>query len=103
VRAEPSRWPGADPATGVPGVERVGGRAHGPDDVVRVEQVRVVPLRAVEVLAQQRQPQVAGKAAGAVAEPGRVAWLPVVPRVVQDRARQLPVVAPGAAVQVGSG
>ena len=84
MRAEPAGWPRADPATGVPGVERVRGRGHGPDGVVRVEQVRVVAVGPVEVLAQQRQPQVAGEAAGAVAEPGRVARLPVVPRVVQD-------------------
>ena len=75
MRAEPSGWPRTDPATGVPGVERVCGGGHGPDGVVRVEQVRVVPLRAVEVLAQQRQPQVAGEAAGTVAEAALTAGL----------------------------
>src|SRR4051812_50196096 len=99
VRHEPAGRPGTLATTLLPVTQPVGGRDHRAYRVVRVEQpvVAVRLLLDVQVLPHQSQPQLTGEAAGAVAEAGRGARLPLVTRLVEDGGRQLAVVRPPAA------
>jgi hypothetical protein len=95
-------WPRPPATIDVPGVERVGARHHRPHRIVGIGQVGVVAHGAVEVLAQQLQPQVTGVATRRVPAPGRVGRLPRVVRRVEHGDGQLAVVAPGTPVEVGA-
>jgi hypothetical protein len=73
----------------VPLVQRNRCGVDGARGLVRVEQVGVVTRPPVEVLAQQREPQVTGELPRSVTEPAGVARLAVVARVVEHGGRQL--------------
>src|SRR6185436_14785579 len=91
----------ATPAS-VPRVQVRGGllgRLHEPSGV---EEVIVVTGHAVEVLAHQRQAQVAGEAAGPVAVAAGVGGHTPVTLGVEHGGRQFAVMGPGPAVEVGA-
>ena len=86
----------------MPGVEPVGAGAHSAHELVGVDQVPVAAAvgRPVEVLAREREAQIAGECAGPVAEAGRIGRLARVAALVEHGAGELAVVGPRAPIEV---
>jgi hypothetical protein len=72
----------------VPGREPVGSLPPQVESRREVEEAGIVRIGG-QVLRPQPQPELPGKEACPVAEPGRVEGFPPITRLVEDRARQL--------------
>src|SRR5674536_405087 len=91
-RPQPTGWSGADTPGVVPRLQRCSGPLQLVKGAERVDEPVVVT--AVEVLAGQLQPQVAGVGPRPVPEAGRVSWRSRVSGVVENRSAEFRVVRP---------
>jgi len=100
VHSEMSWRSGVASTVRVPGVEGGGRSSEFDESADGVDEVVVVVGRALEVFAPEAQSCLSGEPPGAIAESGRVAGCAFVDLGVENRAGDLGVMRPGAAVEV---